>query len=1730
MARSNRELLITLGADTTSFSQKVKRAKDLTKELDSNFKLLSSSSRDFENSLNGLAEKQDYLSDRMKIANKLSDVYNERLKEQQELLDNTKRATAKLSKEVEGQVKELKEVQAMCEKGSKEWNDWQKEIDKVTQELSQNEKEVKKYQDRVIALNTAINKNQTEIQKMNAELSETKLKFQMLSRDETLEKMQDDIKETSRQFENAKNSTDGFGNSVQDLTMQSKHYNTQIEKTQRLMDEYSADIKKSTNEMKQMEQISEELTRQVNSLRKELDGMSATDAGFDELTESLEELTADLTYTNRLVEMHKDRIKKLGDLYKNSENSLASMNGKLKQTNDQLEQFGKKTQFKVIENALESVRHEFELMDSKLEVLRSSYVNFENSLIGAIRESKLLKQQTSSLREEYSMQQTAITQYQTKIKSLIEEYDKLGRQIETAKDSLEHMTEGTTQYKETSVRIGEMQREYAELDNEIKEVTNSLREMQLSANNTLTSINNNVVNQHRSWDVLSEKMKNAGATLQNIGGGLQSLGGAMMPLTAGMTALGAGVIATGASFEQSMSKVKALSGATDAQFKELETTARNLGKTTVFSATEASEGLQYLSLAGYSVEESMKALPIILDSAVAGAMELGTASDLATDVLSSLGENAEFSGHKIKDLDQLMNQVASTSTKSNTSMEQLLQAYIKVGGQVENMNIPLSTSNTLLAILADKGIKAEEAGNSLNSILINLTKTGGESAKAMKELGVSAFDADGNIKPVEQTLGELKAKLSGLSEQKQIQLINMIGGKTQAKTLQKLLQGISADTKDFTDHYKNLKKEVEKSVDMKALQTLRKTMEDNLTTDFKKLKSALEEQFLTIFDGIAPKLRKIVQSITDVIGELTKNDTLTNVFSSILDVVQKLIDKFASLSPKMQENIIKFVAWGAILAPIIMVVGSLISGVGSVISVFGSLVGGTGKVVKGFDLLKEKGVTLKGFFTDFKGTIGKVVSTLGGKLLGATTTATGALSGGLATAVSALSSVALPALVVALGTVITSLGENENALTWLQEKWGGFGTFVGGILERLSGLFSLVFGNLGIQISTLGQIIGKIITGQWKEIDDVWEKGTAKLELNTAKAVSNMCGESNKAIAHLRKVTTNDLGEIKTIFEKTFTELPNMTTESVGKVAKSISSMVEDSTRGVVNLSEKNLEILRGTSDSMALLFSGISAEMDISVATQLFEQNLQSMLVNGMTTTDALAKDFQKAGELIEQNLVDGTLRASKNANEILKEFGDVASGNIESGVNDIVKILESLDSRGVETLRGLGTNWNRIFGDINDSSKMTTEEMKNAILKNLEDLGLNTPEKLQAFKQTLKAELDLATQQAGQDGRELGEELINSVGESVDANKEVVGENIKSATKQVTEKATTGAKEGFEQLPDSVKQELEKAGISINEQGNVIVTDMAQKGREGAKAYIDEMNSELGNVSGVATTIQTQLNAIDSVRFGNVTKQLSEINKWLGNCTDSAVKTGASLTAITTVTFGSTTKGLSEIDRWLKDNVTKDAEKTKTALKNITTVTFGATTKGLSEVTKWLRDNVSPKAKSAKTDLQNLANVRFGGVTSSLSSVVSMLDKITNKASSTRSAINRVINSKTKSIAFEPVEVQQTQVAVPAFDTFVNTTADISRFKTTGGFYNPTPVGTATAKKSDLGSGSNTDALLRATLEQNQLLLQLLNQQKPVEVAVNMDGRQVAKASAKYMESEINLINSRKNRLGGK
>lgn len=1032
MAKSNRELLITLGADTTTFSQKIKRAKDLTKELDSNFKMLSSSSKDFDKSVDGLAKKQDYLNDRIRVATTLNDVYNERLKEQQDLLKKSTQSMETLQKE----LKDLEDAQKRST-SKQEWEDWQKEIDNTKDELKQIQKETKHFQDNVISVNTAISKNQTELQKMNSELAETKVKFDMLSRDKVFEEMQKDISETDRKFDNLANSTDEFGKSVSELKAKKAHLNNQMEKTNDLMSEYSKDIKKSTTEMKNLEKAVDSLSKEYNEMKKAVDTMDGTEKHYKEWADELSRLGNELTGANRLLDIHRNRVKDLQSAYDQSENKLKSMEGAIKSVDRELYDFGKQNNFKAITNHMESLRHEFDMLGSKMDLLRSKYVNFETSVSGSIRESKLLKEQTKILREEFKAQTSAMNEYKVKLKDLTSEKTKLKDKIEELKRSLEGLDDKSPKFIETNAKLGELERNLDSVENEMEDVNNQLRQMELNSNQTLTSINENIQGQGRVWETLSGRIQGVGGAFQTVGNSMQSLGGALMPVTVGVTALGGAVIKTGMDFQEGMSKASAVMGASKKDTQDMIEVARNLASTSRWTATDVADAYNYMGMAGWSASDaiksvggSMSAIEGVMTLASAGATDLALTSDIVTDGMTALGM-------EVKDTSRFVDIMSSTMVSSNTNIELLGETLKYAGNVAGGLGIKFEDLALAIGTMANAGIKGSMSGTALRGGLTRLIAPTEKAEGLMKEYGITVKktkDGQVDLKATIDNLRDSFGKMKTSTGEVDVELQNMVAKTVFGQTaMNGWLAIINADAEGMKELANNIDKASKSNGEF--TKTLEKQMNDNLAGDLRTLSSTIQETFLTVFQEIEEPLRKFVQGMTDGIKKVT--------------------EWFKGLDDATQMNIVKFVALAGVVAPVISVFGFLLTGIGSTITTFGSLVGIIGKVMTKFNLLKGSGVTLKGLFTNFGGTMKTLAGTLSGKFSGALSAVTKLFGGGagLTGVLGTLSSVALPALAVAFAGLATIFGDNEKALTSLIDKFGWFGKALSGVTEFTNGIF-----------------------------------------------------------------------------------------------------------------------------------------------------------------------------------------------------------------------------------------------------------------------------------------------------------------------------------------------------------------------------------------------------------------------------------------------------------------------------------------------------------------------------------------------------------------------------------------------------------------------------------------------------------------------------------------------------
>lgn len=372
--------------------------------------------------------------------------------------------------------------------------------------------------------------------------------------------------------------------------------------------------------------------------------------------------------------------------------------------------------------------------------------------------------------------------------------------------------------------------------------------------------------------------------------------------TGAIVGLGKSSIQAYGDFQSSMDAVAgtmAISKTSDT-YKQLENAARDAGKKTTKTAKESAEALNYMALAGWSSQQSMQGLMPILRASEASGGDLATVSDLTTDSLSALGKTA-------KDSERYLDIMSKAQSKSNMTLLQGEEAMVAVGGTFNTFGTSMEEGTALLGVLANRGIKGAEAGNSLQSTLVNLTKKSGESYKAMSALGISAYDSSGKFKGVSAVLKELNQKTKGLTEEQRNTYLTMIGGKNQLTTLNALMQGLNTTTEDGRIEFDALQSDLENSNG--ALNQLATTMTSNFAGASARANSAVDDLKLTIGKRIEPYLTKFLDWFANKLPTATEKvdvwlgqklpvavNTAKSWFNQLLPVGKFLISHFKQIA------------------------------------------------------------------------------------------------------------------------------------------------------------------------------------------------------------------------------------------------------------------------------------------------------------------------------------------------------------------------------------------------------------------------------------------------------------------------------------------------------------------------------------------------------------------------------------------------------------------------------------------------------------------------------------------------------------------------------------------------------------------------------------------------------------------------------------------------------------------
>ncbi len=292
------------------------------------------------------------------------------------------------------------------------------------------------------------------------------------------------------------------------------------------------------------------------------------------------------------------------------------------------------------------------------------------------------------------------------------------------------------------------------------------------------------------------------------------------------------------SFEAGMSKVQALTGAEDKDLQRLKNTALELGKKTQYSATQAADAMSYLGMAGWKTEQIISAMPGLLDLAAASGEDLALVADIVSDDLTAFGMKADQAG-------RMADVFAAISSNANTNVAMMGQTFKYAGAVAGSLGFSLEDVAKATGLMANAGIKADQAGTSLRSIMTRLVKPPKEAREALEQLNISATDASGKMKPLGVILGEMREKFSKLSAAEKGQMGAAIAGQEAMSGFLSLMNAAPDDVAKLDSAIAGCNGAAKRMAD---------TMQNNAKGKMIAFQSAVESLQITMGNALLPAM------------------------------------------------------------------------------------------------------------------------------------------------------------------------------------------------------------------------------------------------------------------------------------------------------------------------------------------------------------------------------------------------------------------------------------------------------------------------------------------------------------------------------------------------------------------------------------------------------------------------------------------------------------------------------------------------------------------------------------------------------------------------------------------------------------------------------------------------------------------------------------------------------------
>lgn len=475
-----------------------------------------------------------------------------------------------------------------------------------------------------------------------------------------------------------------------------------------------------------------------------------------------------------------------------------------------------------------------------------------------------------------------------------------------------------------------------------------------------------------------------GKGLTTVGNQIAGVGKAMTTgLTVPIGTAAASAVKFGAEFDKGMSNVAAVSGATTEEFGKMREAAISWGEKTVYTATEASDALYYMGLAGWGANESIAGLGPVLNLAAAGDLELGRTSDIVTDAMTSMKLAAgELNKDGIENTIHFTNSLAAAMSNSNTDVDQMGEAFKYVAPLAGALGYDINDLSLALGLMANVGVKGSQAGTGLRQALKNLIAPTDKAQAYMDKFGVSLYDdtgkakdmrtfmeelrgtfgdlsvdiydSNGELKSAEQIMEEYGHSLPTTQQEKLNAIVEIFGtralpgilgiieqGDDKFTDLADAIDGSDAAFVKYNGDIMPMKEALEKFGDsvydttkgfeiLGAAEGMAQIQMDNLQGDWIRFTSALGTSKIMISDLVKDSLRGFVQKLTE------------------------LVQWFNSLDDAQKKHILKIAAVIAAIGPMLLIFGKTVAGIGSMITGFQKMSQAFNLLKVGFSMLGSK--------------------------------------------------------------------------------------------------------------------------------------------------------------------------------------------------------------------------------------------------------------------------------------------------------------------------------------------------------------------------------------------------------------------------------------------------------------------------------------------------------------------------------------------------------------------------------------------------------------------------------------------------------------------------------------------------------------------------------------------------------------------------------------------------------